>query len=175
VEIRTFINHYILRALKELQAWRTACANWLHAYIEKLLLQIRVELNLLKDMVLTGFEHINKRFEEIKAGVLSLGLELVKGLTSDVLPGIWDVVKDFAGKVAKATGLATVISAVGALISRLFDEMARELQPDIDFLTDLEIDWLLIAYLKATKPVLIDRADELFNAILDSCRKVAEI
>jgi len=171
-ELWTIVNHYILRTLGELEAWRTACVKWLHTYIEKLLLQTRIELNLLKEVVRGGFEQVNKRFEEIKAGVISLGLEVVSGLTSDVLPGIWDVMKDFANKVAKATGLATAIGAVGTLINRLFDEMGRELKPDVDFLTEIELDPLLLAYLKLTKPAVIDRADELLNALVDSYNRI---
>jgi len=44
----------------------------------------------------------------------------------------------------------------------------------MDFLDALELDWLLIAYLGITKPVLIDRADEVLNVLFSSFKQIAK-
>jgi len=162
----------VLKVLPEMQQKLSYYGRWIIDFGERKILEISAELAKLKEVVTANYLRFTKWLDEIKAGVKSFGLELVKGLTSDVLPRIGSVLKDFAGMVAKATGLATLISAIGALLNRLFDEIARELKPDIDFLTMFELDPLLLAYLRITKSVVIDRADEIMNSLLDSYNRI---
>ena len=82
--------------------------------------------------------------------------------------------KNLAASLAKATGIPAILSVVGAWFASLFDNIAKELKADMDFLDALELDWLLIAYLGITKPVLIDRADEVLNVLFSSFKQIAK-
>lgn len=167
--------HYYLEAkVIALENWRYAVANWLHSYIERLLLQTVAGLETLRQSTAEAFDDVWKAISSLREGAISLGLSLVKGITSDVLPNIAELIRSLGISLSRAIGIPAILSTLGAWISSLFDSIAKELQPDIDFLDNLELDWLLIAYLQYTKPLVIDRADEVLNTILDCAKAVVK-
>ena len=172
--VANWLNTYIAPKISALEAWRADVVAWLHNYIERLLLQTVASLEAFKQATARAFKDVWETFRSIRAGVLGLATSLLQGITTDVLPNVWELMKNLAASLAKATGIPAILSAVGAWFASLFDSIARELKPDMDFLDALELDWLLIAYLSITKPVLIDRADEVLNVLVSSFNQIAK-
>lgn len=169
-----WLHNYLEAKVLALESWRYAVANWLHSHIERLLLQTVAGLETLRRSTAEAFDDVWKAISSLRKGAISLGLSLVRGITSDVLPNITELIRSMGVSLSRAIGIPAILAALGAWINSLLDSIARELQPDIDFLDNLEFDWLLIAYLQYTKPVVIDRADEVLNTILDCAKAVVK-
>ena len=172
--VANWLHTHVVPRISALEAWRANVVAWLHNYIERLLLQTVAGLEAFKQATAKAFQDVWETFRSIRAGVLGLATSLLQGITTDVLPNVWELMKNLAASLAKATGISAILSAVGAWFASLFDSIARELKPDMDFLDALELDWLLIAYLGITKPVLIDRADEVLNVLVSSFNQIAK-
>ena len=173
-DITNWLHTYIVPKIYALEAWRANVVAWLHNYIERLLLETVASLEAFKQATAKAFQDVWEAFRSIRAGVLGLATSLLQGITTDVLPNVWELMKNLAASLAKATGIPAILSVVGAWFASLFDNIAKELKADMDFLDALELDWLLIAYLGITKPVLIDRADEVLNVLFSSFKQIAK-
>jgi len=173
-DVAAWIHTHIEPKIYALEAWRVDVAAWLHNFIERLLLQTVANLEAFKQATAKAFQEVWETFRSIRAGVLGLATSLLQGITTDVLPNVWELMKNLAASLAKVTGIPAILSVVGAWFASLFDSIANELKADMDFLDALELDWLLIAYLGITKPVLIDRADEVLNVLFSSFNQIAK-
>ncbi|MGE4446556.1 MAG: hypothetical protein AB7C92_07925 [Synergistaceae bacterium] len=196
LDLEAWLHNYIEAKLVSLVRWRYAVANWLHTYvvpriyvlqacinnvldylyyyIERVLLDTVASLEAFKRATAKAFQDVWETFRSIRAGVLGLAASLLQGITTDVLPNVWELMKNLAASLAKVMGIPAILSVVGAWFASLFNSIAKELKADMDFLDALESDWLLIAYLGITKPVLIDRADEVLNVLYTCFKQIAK-
>jgi len=156
-----------------LEVWKANVAAWLHNYIEKLLLETVASLETFKQATARAFQDVWEAFRSIRAGVLGLAASLLQGITTDVLPNVGEMLKNLAASLARATGIPAILSIAGAWLASLFNNIAKELKADMDFLDTLEFDWLLTAYLSITKPVLIDKSDEVLSVLYNDFKKIA--
>lgn len=169
-----WLHSYIEPKVLLLEKWRYGVTNWLHGYIERLLINTMTGLQELKEAVSKAFEDVWKAINSLRQGAVELGLNLVRGITSDVLPNIEELIKNLVYSLSKAIGITGILSALGTWINSLLDNIAKELKDDIDFIDNLDLDWLLIAYLEYTKPVLIDEIEEVANIIFNCAKAVAK-
>jgi len=140
--------------------------------LTKQIVSLSNTFDILKEWVTDKVKELTDSISLIKTGFVSFATAIAEGIFQDVIPDLRDIIKDFVRKAAKVTGISALLSYIGTWISSLFDEIAKPLKPDIDFLEKLDLDWLLIAYLIKTKPVLIDKADEILNLLMESFNTV---
>jgi len=140
--LMTNVINPILSRLFTLEAWRTSVSAWLHSYIEPLIYDTISKLDALKELMVQSFEDV-----------------------WNVIQDIWNAIQD----------IWKSIQNLGKTLSDFmsqFDEMAKELQSDSDFITNLDGDWLILAYLEIMRPVISNRMDDIINVINEGLNNV---
>jgi len=176
IEIRKAVTRTIWISIHDLRDY----VNWIVdtfvpsalSAIEGLVTKIAEDFFDFKAKTATSINHLWQQLSEVRTGLISLSMSLIEGITSDVIPNINELTRDLIRKLSKALGLEAIFSTFGIWLSSLFDSVAKPLKSDMDFLERLDFDWLLIAYLIHTKPVLIDKADEILNLLMESFNTV---
>jgi len=172
IEARKAVTRRIWQSLHGLEDYvnwiRFTLIKWIRQHLEAKIAEVYTDLVWLKKATANSVNRLWEQLDSVRTGLLTLGMTLVEGITTDVLPNIDELTKDLARKLAKATGLGAIFTAIGAWIATLVNSIAKPLQAEMDFLERQELDWLLVAYLAYTKPVVIDRAPEVLNTLLES-------
>jgi len=170
IEARKAVTRRIWVSLHDLQDYvnwiRFTLIKWIRQHLETKIAEVYTDLVWLKKATSNSINRLWEQLDSVRTGLLTLGMTIVEGITTDVLPNIDELTKDLARKLAKAAGLGAIFTAIGAWIASLINSIARPLLKDMDFNDRLELDWLLLAYLTIEAPVLMKYSDDILNTLL---------
>jgi hypothetical protein len=170
-----WVSNTIYSRLQSLEKWKTNFLTWIDTAIVKPLANAINDIKNLKKSLADMVESLSKTIDSVKAGLLVYVSTLVQSIGDDVLPNIGERLKDLASKLSKAIGIPSLLAIIGTWIGTLINDVAKRYKKDVDNLENLDIDWLLVAYLAITKPILIDRADDVINILADCYKQITRI
>lgn len=172
--VTNYIYGWVTGELKTLRHWVTGIATDVYGQIANRLAKLESWRVTLLNYVQQIEADIRKSLESAKQAVLSTVFSITASLTDVIVPGISDYLKSFARSIANAVGIGAVISAILSLFHSIDLSLSRDIAPDMDWLDNLDIDWLLIAYVAFTRSVLIEEADEVLSILSDCFHSVAK-